>query len=80
MHELYRAIKRDSWQLTGQEIELEQRKELMSYIALKWEEAIKEAQSSFEVAINVPMLAEHNVYMKGHRGLSYRVPLRRPRN
>jgi glycosyltransferase involved in cell wall biosynthesis len=79
MHELYRAIKRDSWQLTGQEIELEKRKELMDYIALKREEAIKEGQGTFDVAINVPMLAEHNVYLKGHRGLSYRVPLKRPR-
>ncbi len=34
IHELYRAIKRDSWQLTGREIELEKRKELFKFIRM----------------------------------------------
>lgn len=78
MHELYRAIKRDSWQLTGQEIELENRKELFKYITMKREEALKEDQNSFEISINVPMHSKHNVYLKGLRGLSYKMPVRRP--
>lgn len=78
MHDLYRAIKRDSWQLTGQEIELEKRKELLKYITMKREEAVVEGQDSFEISINVPMHQKHNIYLKGLRGLSYKVPISRP--
>lgn len=78
MHELYRAIKRDSWQLTGREIELEKRKELLRFIRMKREEALMEGQSSFEISINVPMHAKHNKYLRGHRGLSYKMPVKRP--
>lgn len=78
MHDLYRAIKRDSWQLTGQEIELENRKELLKYITMKREEAMVEGQDSFEISINVPMHQKHNIYLKGLRGLSYKVPISRP--
>ncbi len=78
MHDLYRAIKRDSWQLTGQEIELEKRKELLKYITMKREEAVVAGQDAFEISINVPMHSKHNIYLKGHRGLSYKVPIRRP--
>jgi glycosyltransferase involved in cell wall biosynthesis len=78
MHELYRAIKRDSWQLTGREIELEKRKELLQFIRMKREEALAEGQNSFEVSINVPMHSKHNKYLKGQRGLSYKMPVKRP--
>jgi glycosyltransferase involved in cell wall biosynthesis len=78
MHELYRAIKRDSWQLTGREIELEKRKELLQFIRLKREEALVEGQNFFEISINVPLHSKHNVYLKGHRGLIYKMPVKRP--
>jgi glycosyltransferase involved in cell wall biosynthesis len=78
IHELYRAIKRDSWQLTGREIELEKRRELLQFIRMKREEALMQGQNSFEISINVPMHSKHNKYLKGLRGLSYKVPVKRP--
>ena len=78
MHELYRAIKRDSWQLTGREIELEKRKELFQFIRMKREEALMEGQNSFEISINVPMHSKYNIYLKGFRGLSYKMPVKPP--
>ncbi len=77
MHQLYWAIKRDSWQLTGQEIELEKRKELLNYITMKWEEAVAENQDAFEISINVPLNLKHNTHLKALRGLSYKIPIRR---
>jgi hypothetical protein len=71
------AIKRDSWQLTGGEIELEKRKELFQFIKMKREEAFLKGQNSFEISINVPMHPKHNIYLKGLRGLSYKIPIRR---
>lgn len=78
MHELYRAIKRDSWQLTGREIELEKRRELLQFIRMKREAALMEGQNSFEISINVPMHSKHNIYLRGLRGLSYKMPAKRP--
>jgi hypothetical protein len=78
MHELYRAIKRDSWQLTGREIELEKRKELLQFIRIKREEALREGQNTFEISINVPMHSKYNIYLKGFRGLSYKMPVKPP--
>jgi glycosyltransferase involved in cell wall biosynthesis len=78
MHELYRAIKRDSWQLTGREIELEKRKELLQFIRMKREAALVEGQNSFEISINVPMHSKHNMHLKGLRGLSYIIPVKPP--
>jgi glycosyltransferase involved in cell wall biosynthesis len=77
MNELYRAIKRDSWQLTGREIEFEKRKELFQHIRMLREKALKQGEDSFEVLINVPMEFEHNKFLKGLRGLSYRIPVGR---
>ena len=76
-HEIYMAIKRDSWQLTGREIELEKRKELFQFIKMKREEAFLKGQNSFEISINVPMHPRHNIFLKGLRGLSYKIPIRR---
>ena len=42
IQELYMAIKRDSWQLTRREIELEKRKELLKFIRMTRDEAMKE--------------------------------------
>jgi N-terminal domain of galactosyltransferase len=78
MNELYRAVKRDSWRLTGQEIELEKRKELFKHIGMLREEALKRGENTFEVMINIPMGREHNKFLKGLRGLSYRVPVGQP--
>jgi glycosyltransferase involved in cell wall biosynthesis len=75
MHRLYMAIKRDSWQLTGREIELEKRKELLQYIRMKRDEASVEGQNSFEISINVPM---HFLGFKCFRGLSYRLSISPP--
>jgi len=72
MHRLYMAIKRDSWQLTGREIELEKRKELLQYIRMKREEALMEGQNSLEISINVPM---NFLDFKCFRGLSYRLSI-----
>lgn len=77
MHQLYRAIKRDSWRLTGQEIELEKRKELLTYITMKREEAVVEGQDAFEISINIPLDSKHNAYLNALRGLSYKIPIRR---
>lgn len=78
IYELYSAIKRDSWQLTGREIELEKRKELLQFIRMKRKDALLEGQNIFEISINVPMHSKHNKYLKGFRGLSYKMPIRRP--
>ena len=78
MTRLYMAIKRDSWQLTGREIQLEKRKELFQYIRMKREEALVEGQNSFEISINVPMHSKHNIYLRGLRRLSYKIPAKRP--
>jgi glycosyltransferase involved in cell wall biosynthesis len=78
INELYRAIKRDSWQLTGRDIELEKRKELFQYIRMTREEALREGRNTFEITINVPMNSEHNKFLKGVRGLSYQIPVGRP--
>jgi glycosyltransferase involved in cell wall biosynthesis len=78
MHELYRAIKRDSWQLTGREIELEKRKELFQFIRMKREAAVAGGQNSFEILINVPMHSKYSIYLRGHRGLSYTVTVKPP--
>ena len=78
MHELYRAIKRDSLQLTGKEIDLEKRRELLQFIRMKREAALVEGQNSFEISINVPMHSKHNIYLKGLRGLSYKMPVKPP--
>jgi hypothetical protein len=75
MHRLYMAIKRDSWQLTGREIELEKRKELLQFIRLKREEALVEGQNFFEISINVPM---NFLHLKCFRGLSYRLSISPP--
>jgi glycosyltransferase involved in cell wall biosynthesis len=77
MHELYRAIKRDSWQLTGREIELEKRKQLLQFIRMKREEALREGQNTFEISINVPMHPKHNKYLKGLRSLNYKMLVKR---
>ena len=74
IQELYMAIKRDSWQLTRREIELEKRKELLKFIRMTRDEAMKEGLDSFEASINVPMQSRFNT----HRALSYRMPIRRP--
>jgi hypothetical protein len=42
---------------------------------MKREEAIMGGQNYFEISINVPMHSKHNAYMRGFRGLSYRIPL-----
>jgi hypothetical protein len=34
-----------------------------------------EGQNSFEISINVPMHSKHNIYLKGQRGLSYKIPV-----
>jgi glycosyltransferase involved in cell wall biosynthesis len=78
MIQLYGAIKRDSWQLTGKEVELEKRKELAKFIRMTRKEALREGRDAFEISINVPMDAKHNMYLKGLRGLSYRIPLKPP--
>jgi hypothetical protein len=78
MVQLYGAIKRDSWQLTGLEIELEKRKELVKFIKMKRKEALREGRDAFEISINVPMNSKHNMYLKGLRGLSYKIPLKPP--
>lgn len=78
MNELYRAIKRDTWKLTGREIEFEKRKELFQHIRMLREEALKQGENTFEVLINVPMDLEHNKILKSLRGLSYRIPVGRP--
>jgi glycosyltransferase involved in cell wall biosynthesis len=78
MIQLYGAIKRDSWQLTGKEIELEKRKELVKFIRMTRKEALREGRDAFEISINVPMDSKHNVYLKSLRGLSYKIPLRPP--
>ncbi len=78
MNELYRAIKRDSWRITGREIELEKRKELFRHIRITREEALQKGRNSFEISINVPMASEHNMYLRGARWLSYQIPIRRP--
>lgn len=78
MKELYRAIKRDSWQLTGREIELEKRKALFQHIRTMREEALKQGENTFEVLINIPMGLEHNSSLKGLRGLTYKIPIRPP--
>jgi glycosyltransferase involved in cell wall biosynthesis len=78
MSELYRAIKRDSWQLTGREIELEKRKELLQFIRMTREEAFQAGKNTFEIPINVPMDIKDNKYLKGLRGLTYNVPIKRP--
>lgn len=78
MIQLYGAIKRDSWQLTGREVELEKRKELVQFIRMTRKEALQEGRDAFEISINVPMDSKHNTYLKGLRGLSYKIPLRPP--
>lgn len=74
IQELYMAIKRDSWQLTRREIELEKRKELLKFIRMTRDEAMKEGLDSFEASINVPMQSRFNTL----RALSYRMPIWRP--
>jgi glycosyltransferase involved in cell wall biosynthesis len=74
IQDLYMAIKRDSWKLTNREIELEKRKELLEFIKLKRDEAMREGLDAFEVSINVPMHSSYNIL----RGLSYRTPTKRP--
>ena len=78
VYELYSAIKRDSWQLTGREIELEKRKELLQFIRMKRKDALLEGQNIFEISISVPMHSKHNRYLEGLRGLSYKMPIRWP--
>lgn len=73
IHELYIAIKKDSFRLTGREIDLEKRKELLKFIKTKREEAMMGGLDAFEVSINVPMPSRHNAL----RGLSYKMPIRR---
>ena len=78
MIQLYGAIKRDSWRLTGQEVELEKRKELVEFIRMTRKEALREGRDAFEISINVPMHSTHNMYLNALRGLSYKIPLRPP--
>ncbi len=78
MNQLYRTIKRDFWQLTNAEIELEKRKELFQFIKASNEEAIMNGQNAFELAINVPMERKYNLFAKGLRTLSYRIPVKQP--
>jgi len=76
-HEIYMAIKRDSWRLTGKEIELEKRKELFKFIGMKREEAKRKGEDAYEISINVPMHPGHNQYLNALRGLIYKMPVRR---
>lgn len=78
LHEIYMAIKRDSWQLTGREIELEKRKELFKFIRMKREEAMVAGEDAYEISINVPMHSRHNRHSSALRGLIYKMPVRRP--
>ncbi len=78
MNQLYRTIKRDSWQLTGREIELEKRKELFQFIRMLREEALRKGESAFEISINIPIDSEHNMHLKSLRWLNYKIPIRQP--
>jgi hypothetical protein len=78
MNQLYQTIKRDFWQLTHTEIELEKRKELVQFIRTVREEALENGQNDFEIAINVPIDLKHNKFSKGVRTLSYKIPVKRP--
>jgi glycosyltransferase involved in cell wall biosynthesis len=78
MLELYQAIKRDTWHLTGRNVELEKRKELLQYIKMLREEAIKREEATFEISINIPVSLKHNRHLKGHRWLNYKMPVGQP--
>ena len=80
MLELYQAIKRDTWHLTGREVELEKRKELFQFIRTLREEALKKGEKSFEISINIPLDLKHNGHLKGLRWLNYKMPVRQPVN
>lgn len=78
MLQLYQAIKRDTWNLTGMNVELEKRKELLQYIRMLREEAIDKGETAFEISINIPISSKHNRHLKGHRWLSYKMPVGQP--
>lgn len=78
MLQLYQAIKRDSWRLTGREIELEKRKELFQFIRMLREEALKKGENDFEISINIPMDLKHNNHLRGLRWLNYKAPVGQP--
>jgi hypothetical protein len=78
MLELYQAIKRDTWHLTGREVELEKRKELFQFIRMLREEALKRGEKSFEILVNIPIDLKHNGHLKGLRWLNYKMPVGQP--
>lgn len=80
MLELYQAIKRDTWRLTGREVELEKRKELFQFIRTLREEALRRGEKSFEISINIPIDLKHNGHLKGLRWLNYKMPVGQPMN
>ena len=80
MLELYQAIKRDTWSLTGREVELEKRKELFQFIRTLREEALRRGEKSFEISVNIPIDLKHNGHLKGLRWLNYKMPVGQPMN
>ena len=78
MNQLYRMIKRDSWNLTGTEIELERRKALFQFLRALREDALVKGKADFLVSFDIPIEMKHNRYAASLRTLSYRTPLKPP--
>jgi len=78
MNQLYRMIKRDSWNLTGKEIELERRKALFQFLRASREEALVKGKTDFIVSFDIPIEAKYNRYSASLRTLSYKTPLKPP--